>query len=83
MLKLTFYGIIKNFNEIVNAKFSGDSFIHIEYDAISFIWMGVDLQVQYKSEGEIVATEDYFCVPADFTFHLPVNKKVRVHYEIE
>ena len=45
--------------------------------------MGADLEVQYKSEGEIVATKDYFCVPADFTFNLPVNGKVRVHYEIE
>lgn len=83
MLKLTDFGYIKNFYKILTAISVGDKTISIEFDSISFSWMGADLEVQYKSKGEIVATKDYFCVPANFTFNLPVNGKVRVHYEIE
>lgn len=78
MLKLTDFGYIKNFYKILTAISVGDKTISIEFDSISFSWMGADLKVQYKSEGEIVATKDYFCVPADFTFNLPANGKVRV-----
>lgn len=81
MLLLTDTGFIKNLDKVFTAKFIGDDFISIEFDSISFYWIGIDLQVQYKSDGEIIATEDYFCVPADFTFNLPVNKKLRARYE--
>ncbi len=81
MLKLTDFGYIKNFYKILTAISVGDKTISIEFDSISFSWMGADLEAQYKSEGEIIATEDYFCVPADFTFKLNSNGKLRVYYE--
>lgn len=81
MLKITDVGYLKNIFKILDAKADNKDFILIDFDSVSFRWIGADLTVKYMLGDYVVAVEDFFCLPADFTFKLNSNGKLRVYYE--